>query len=228
MRKGVTLIELLIVITILAVLAGAAIPYVQDYIDQSRTARARTDLDEISSALVRYELTRATAYTQTNVASLVGPFLSKVLVDPWGAAYVVTPASSSVWTKGPDGVEGGGDDLFSEFRPPLAVSEAKWIDVDNSGTVTQFDALHVKTTRPIQTVGAAATGLTVSGANTALSVGALIGVAGTTRLASYTFTNAAVSFTPGADTLTINGTTNLMLDGTSKRLRGDVLKVAAQ
>ncbi|HNV71560.1 MAG TPA: prepilin-type N-terminal cleavage/methylation domain-containing protein, partial [Candidatus Ozemobacteraceae bacterium] len=62
-RKGVTLIELLIVVTILSILAGAAIPYVQDYVEDSRIGRARADIDEIRNALARYEVERGQAYT---------------------------------------------------------------------------------------------------------------------------------------------------------------------
>ena len=46
-KKGFTLIELLIVIMIIAILTGVAMPYVQNYLDDARLSTAKSDLNEI-------------------------------------------------------------------------------------------------------------------------------------------------------------------------------------
>lgn len=149
-RQGFTLIELLIVVTIVAILAGAAVPYVQDYVDQARTSRAKADIDEIKRALMLYEVQYG-EYTGANIASLVGPFLTRNLPDPWGNAYVVSNAKSTVSSYGPDGDPDGGDDVSAEFRPRMAVTRVNFVDIDGDGVPTDGDLLSVKVCRPVAT-----------------------------------------------------------------------------
>jgi len=149
LRKGFTLIELLIVITIIAILAGAAIPYVADYIEDGRAARAKQDMSEIRNALVRWELDRGTwNNADVSIEKLVGPYLSQLLIDPWGFPYVITGADSTITSYGKDGATGGGDDLILDFRPPMAVTKVEYSDVDRSGTQSQGDILTFYFTRP--------------------------------------------------------------------------------
>ncbi len=162
LRKGFTLIELLIVITIIAILAGAAIPYVQDYVEDARIARAKSDMDEIRTALMRFELDRGIPYNATTTADLVGPYLDKAPIDPWGVPYRISATSSIVMSYGPNrdtdyddlstapGVAGSsGDDVARDFRPPASLSKAYWIDVDKSGSITVNDKIKVRFTRPV-------------------------------------------------------------------------------
>lgn len=212
-KKGFTLIELLIVVTILSVLAGAAVPYVQDYLEDSRIARARTDLDEIKGALQRYELTRGVPYNASDVASLTGPFLSRALTDPWGAPYVVNSGSSTVYTKGADGRLGGGDDVQTEFRARMAVTQVFWIDTNQDGVVNNGDSLNLKCTRPLS--GALSTVVGTDFAITGTSLPTVFTVATTNynRIASYGLTIAANGFTPGSDTITIKAAGGLKDQG---------------
>lgn len=204
LRKGFTLIELLIVITIIAILAGAAIPYVQDYVDDARYARAKADLTEIRNALVRYETDRNTSYPTNNIGELVGPYLQKVLVDPWGGSYVVSNASSTVSSNGPNGVPGG-DDVAENFRPPLALSKCYWEDSDLSGTVNDGDAIILKFTRPTNAVAVGIGDLAISaGAPTAIGLSVWNPTSNNREVKIPMTTVGIPPFVPGLATITIS------------------------
>lgn len=223
-RRGVTLIELLIVITILAILAGAAIPYVAGYLDEARVGRTKTDLEEIKQALARFELTRGTDYATSSIASLVGPFMSKMLIDPWGAAYVVSTATSEVYSKGPDGAQGGGDDLGMEYRPPMAMTKVEFLDIDNSGTVSANDAIHLYFTRPGNGGPSPSYGtdFTITGGTINLANAGWMGAS--RRIASYVIQTVTVPFTCGSDTLSLTPA-NTLTDFGNVRARQDTLKI---
>ena len=53
-KKGFSLIELLIVVAIIAVLAGVAIPYYNDYIIDSRTSVLQNNLATIRKAINQF------------------------------------------------------------------------------------------------------------------------------------------------------------------------------
>jgi general secretion pathway protein G len=225
LRKGFTLIELLIVITIIAILAGAAIPYVQDYVEDARISRAKSDMDEIRSALIRYELDRGTAYVGSSTASLVGPYLDKAPIDPWGVPYRISATSSIVFTYGPNrdtdyddlssavGLAGSsGDDIPRDFRPPLSLSKAYWVDVDKSGTVNDLDKIKVRLTRPALKAHAdlldqSNWNFAINGVDTTLTAIATLGInedpsTATVKEVELTLTTVgATVFIPGRDTL---------------------------
>ncbi len=165
MKKGFTLIELLVVITILAVLAGAALPYVQNYVEESRVAKAKTDLEEIARALAVYE-TREGDYPDvvapkndglSDVSQLTGRYLNKSPIDPWGAPYVVDVLSGVVYSTGPDRLDttaGKYDNIKMPYQPPLALVSVKWVDKNQSGKVdfqNVSDELHLSFSRMIGT-----------------------------------------------------------------------------
>ncbi|MEW6709230.1 MAG: prepilin-type N-terminal cleavage/methylation domain-containing protein [Candidatus Riflebacteria bacterium] len=177
LRKGFTLIELLIVITIIAILAGAAIPFVQDYVEDARISKAKADLDEIKNALIRYELDSGKLWTDVTITNLVGAYLAKALIDPWGSAYVINPASSLVYSVGPDRTDGSADDILQDFRAPLALSKAYWVDADKDGTVNPNDQIKLRFTREADpaTLAAADFELSINGAAwAAFSLGTVV------------------------------------------------------
>lgn len=179
MRKGFTLIELLVVITILAILAGAALPFVQNYVAESRIAKAKSDLDEISRALVIYE-SREGDYNKKTVEDLTGRYLDRSPIDPWGVPYIVATESGIVFSKGPDrkGAEEGEefvyDNIEVSYVPPLALVSVKWVDKNKSGAVdTQnvADELHLTFSRRLgPSAKAADTSLTQDLANLLASI----------------------------------------------------------
>ncbi len=166
MKKGFTLIELLVVITIIAILAGAALPFVQNYVAESRIAKAKSDLDEISRALVVYE-SREGDYNKKTVEDLTGRYLDRSPIDPWGVPYVVATESGIVYSCGPDRKDTDPADPTSDqyafdnievsYVPPLALVSVKWVDKNKSGAVdTQNvqDELHLTFSRKLATSGA--------------------------------------------------------------------------
>jgi len=234
-RKGFTLIELLIVVTIIAILAGAAIPYVQDYVDESRRSRCKNDLDEVRNSIALYELRRMVPYTQTNIASLIGPFLSKPVNDPWGAPFFVCDASSTVYSLGPDGMDGTGDEINTNYRPRMAVSKVVWFDTNQDGLVTTSgfnpcDSILLYCTRPLKYASGAiinGTALRISGQASDLgNFGRVV----SSYVASFPF---GIAFVPGSDTLRIiDGTGGNVIEDQSgmastKAARADVIKIIA-
>jgi general secretion pathway protein G len=164
-NKGFTLIELLVVITILAVLAGAALPYVQNYVEESRYAKAKTDLEEIARALAVYE-TREGDYQKADVSDLTGRYLNKSPIDPWGAPYVVATAGGVVYSTGPDrkdDTDGKNDNINIPYQPPLALVSVKWVDKNQSGKVdfqNVSDELHLSFSRKLGNTTAQMQGFT--------------------------------------------------------------------
>lgn len=150
MKKGFTLIELLIVILIIAILAGMVLPYVQRHVEDSRISKTKQDLGEIKNALIRFEAEQETLYSEPGIDRLVGSYLHKSLIDPWGSRYVVSPDQSSCYSVGADRVDGSGDEIKVYFRPPLAISRAFYIDTNKNGKVDDGDSLQIKFTRPLR------------------------------------------------------------------------------
>ncbi len=172
MKKGFTLIELLIVILIIGILAGAVIPFVQQYVEESRMTRAKQDLDEIKNALIRYETDQRFLYTKTTTYDLVGPYLLNAKPDPWGRPYVVDSPKSVCYSIGPDAADNTGDEVKAYFRPPLAITRALWEDTNRTMKVDTGDKLVLKFTRPIDpaqgpTLNVAADDLVYSNGNPA-------------------------------------------------------------
>ena len=138
-EAGITLVEMMIVLVIIAVVAALVVPNVMGRPEQARIAAAHTDLRAIGAALELYRLdNRAYPTTQQGLEALVtrpasppvppnwhsDGYLSQLPSDPWGNPYIYTlPASHgrfelvSLGADGREGGEGPDSDLrYSEIR----------------------------------------------------------------------------------------------------------------
>ncbi len=111
LRRGFTLIELMVVILILAILAALIVPKVVNKQDDAKIAAAKADESTLESALHDFRLACDRYPTTEEGLNALrtppsglegkwkGPYLEKdVPKDPWGGDYVYTSPGSN----GPD------------------------------------------------------------------------------------------------------------------------------
>jgi len=128
-ERGFTLLEILIVITILGILASLVAVKLMDRPGEARALKAEMDIKSLETALKLYKLDNAFyPTTEQGLSSLVeqpttgriptkwreGGYLEKSVVpkDPWGNDYLyLNPAVRNrdfdLWSYGADGEEGG-------------------------------------------------------------------------------------------------------------------------
>lgn len=120
-EQGLTLVEMIVVLAIIALIAAIIVPNVIGRPDQARVTVANSDLRSIAAALKLYRLDNGDyPTTDQGLAALVkkpvgdpapanwapGGYLEAVPIDPWGHAYVYRSP----------GADGAGFDLASLGR----------------------------------------------------------------------------------------------------------------
>ncbi len=122
-QAGFTLVEILVVITIIGLIMALVGPRVLNYLGDSKSKAARIQIESFSSALDLYFLDLGRYPTSSeglaaltragNAAGWNGPYLRGGLVplDPWGQAYAYRSpgerAPYEIKSLGSDGQEGG-------------------------------------------------------------------------------------------------------------------------
>lgn len=125
-ESGVTLIEMMVVLVIIAIVAALVVPNVIGRPDEARVTVARTDIRTIASSLEMYRLDNRTyPGTAQGLQALVtrptsppvppnwasGGYLAQVPVDPWGNPYAYrSPGEAApyeILSLGADGQPGG-------------------------------------------------------------------------------------------------------------------------
>jgi general secretion pathway protein G len=123
--EGLTLVEMIVVLAIIALVAALIVPNVIGRPDQARVTTAQTSLRTIAGALKMYRLDNG-SYPTTDqglkalaerptappIPSAWSPegYLPEVPVDPWGNPYVYTSAATGGFelkSLGRDGKAGG-------------------------------------------------------------------------------------------------------------------------
>lgn len=128
-RSGFTLVELVVVLTIIAVLAGSGIFLVVGFIDDAKYQRVDSDLKALDLALKSFERNnyfKPPTQEQGLAALVTRPtgepqperwraYLEEPMRDPWGIEYQYrVPAQKStkkydIYSLGEDGVESDDD-----------------------------------------------------------------------------------------------------------------------
>ncbi|HUB95199.1 MAG TPA: type II secretion system major pseudopilin GspG [Stellaceae bacterium] len=121
-NAGFTLVELLVVLAILGLLIGIAVPQLFKYFSRAKEDAAKIQIQTIASGLDLFLLDvgryptdqeglKALVEPPPNLANWAGPYVSQasILTDPWGRAYVYhVPGRNrgtayDLYTLGPDG-----------------------------------------------------------------------------------------------------------------------------
>ena len=126
LKRAFTLVEMLLVVTIIGILAALVIPRIAGTSDRARKTAAHADINGgIKGALGAYEVDNGNypknlqdlLVQPSNARNWHGPYLEKLPLDPWGSAYVYyypgkhSPAGYDLLSVGPDQKEGTDDDI---------------------------------------------------------------------------------------------------------------------
>jgi len=135
-RKGFTLVELVVVMTIITILAGAVAIQVTNRIRHAKRARAVQDIYTLETALDLYAADNGNSpTTQQGLEALRnepssapapqnwnGPYVKKAVpADPWGSEYVyrnpgqLNPDSYDLISYGEDGRPGGDNEFTADI-----------------------------------------------------------------------------------------------------------------
>ena len=126
LQRGFTLIEILVVVSILAILGALIVPKIMDRPNEARVVAAKHDIGTVVAALKLYKLDNGRyPTTDQGLQALVekptsepvpanwksGGYLEKMPKDPWGHDYLyLTPGIKreiDVMSYGADGQQGG-------------------------------------------------------------------------------------------------------------------------
>ncbi|OGK07204.1 MAG: hypothetical protein A2W80_12005 [Candidatus Riflebacteria bacterium GWC2_50_8] len=155
MKRGFSLIELLVVVAIIAILVGVATPYYSDYIRESKRAKALQDLDVLKQAVVLHNSQEDLPYLgiigtssanllptlgEKDFNGLMGRYLTYIPVDPWGKNYKLDPYACFVYSEGPS--SSSDDDIRDYYVKDLALVRIEWEDLDNDREMSDKDLLY--------------------------------------------------------------------------------------
>ncbi|MBS2024354.1 MAG: type II secretion system protein GspG [Deltaproteobacteria bacterium] len=109
--RGMTLIEIMVVLVILGLIAGAIGFNVFQSLKEGQIKAAKLDLKAISDAVDLYHV--ESGQWPDSLQQLVPKQIKELRKDPWGSeySYVRQGDGYEVYSYGPDKAQGGGDDL---------------------------------------------------------------------------------------------------------------------
>jgi len=125
-QSGFTLIEIMVVVVILAILAGIVIPKILERPEEARRTKATVQINNIEGALHLFKIDNGFyPSTEQGLDALInkpstgrvpnkwkdGGYLDRLPLDPWEGPYIyLSPGAHGdydLYSLGPDGEEGG-------------------------------------------------------------------------------------------------------------------------
>lgn len=132
-EKAFTLLEIMLVVTIIAILLAAAIKFMAPNVDIAKTVRVRGDIGSIKTSLLAYQgLNGFYPTSEQGLQALVTApstdpkparwqqFMEQLPTDPWGSIYVYkfpgtkNPTKYDLYSAGPDRVADTADDDWGQ------------------------------------------------------------------------------------------------------------------
>ena len=109
--RGMTLIEIMVVLVILGLIAGTIGYNVFGQLKEAQVKTANLDLRAISNGVDLFHV--ETGHWPEGLQQLVPKYVKEIHKDPWGMdyGYVHTAEGYDVYSYGPDKAQGGGDDI---------------------------------------------------------------------------------------------------------------------
>lgn len=231
MKRGFSLIELLVVVAIIAILVGVATPYYADYVRESKRAKALQDLDVFKQAVVLYNSQEDFPYlgvlsTDTTLLDpvpipgendfngLQGRYLTYIPVDPWGKNYKLDPYACFVYSEGPTSEQS--DDIKDYYIKDLALVRIEWEDSDNDRTMNTNDLLYFHFNKPLSCESLAAPDFMIYENNELASSSVVLGINSSVAYASENSASSSVLMT------TVNNTNTVKLGVHSLALKEDL------
>lgn len=166
MKRGFSLIELLVVITIIAILVGVAAPYYSDYVRESKISKAKADLDVLRQAVILYNSREDTPYQgplastspfipllgENDFVGLQGQYLTNIPLDPWSKNYKLDPYGCFVYSEGPDS-RSEKDDIREYYVKELALRKIEWEDSNNNRALDVDDLIYLHFNKSVLVLG---------------------------------------------------------------------------
>src|SRR4030095_2679862 len=130
-EQGFTLLEIMLVVTIIALLLAAAIKWMAPSVDVAKRVRISGDVQAIKTSLLAYQgINGFYPTTEQGLQALVTApsvdprpatwqqFMEQVPTDPWGMPYVYrcpgqkNPTKFDIFSAGPDRLPDPGEDIW--------------------------------------------------------------------------------------------------------------------
>ena len=121
-QKGMTLLEIMIVVAILGLLATVVVSNLMGSLDNAKINITRTKISQVESAVKRYYLDFSDY--PDSMKDLVNPgsgrpaYVKKAPKDDWNRELIYKRSSGDtpfvIYSMGPDGVKGNKDDIYTD------------------------------------------------------------------------------------------------------------------
>lgn len=118
--RGMTLVEIMIVVTIMASVAGVVGFFVFGALERANVKTAQMEAQQLESMVENFYMTTTPSRLPDNLEELTegsAPLTEEIPTDPFNNDYVYDKQGNrefEIYSAGPDGVEGTEDDIYPD------------------------------------------------------------------------------------------------------------------